>query len=520
MKEETKAIENKTELTKEEVYDVLKFARSASTSPLYNNYFSPDLVNSAMKDINTNPLVADQDKIDAALKSPKTSEEELIGYNQYFALIDMIYKRSLGYMGNMLTYDLEYIPTNVTKDKLKKPEYQKDVDVLNDFLNKFDHKKEFAFATRQMLSQEAFFSVLRDDGDIYTLQELPRKYCKLTGRWDYGFLFDFDLYWFTQPSVDINMYPNSFKTMYTDWMGNGNKYNPSNPVGKRNSSFTYWVQTDPEENFWAWKFNPDITTLIPYFAPLLPDAALRPLIRNLQKNVYILQAQRLIIGLIPMLKENKSGNVKDMLAVSPEVMGKFLGLLKQGLDDAIKVGGAPFEDVKSIDFDSTDKDILNTYSKTYASTSVSGGRLIYSGDKQTSKETEMSVMIDEYIVKYLYPYFEKFLEYHINKRTKKYKFKIKLDGTQFDRDKRLDRAMSLADKGIVLPQKIAGAMGMSLYDLEMELEMANATGFVDKLIPMMNIYTQSGDTATNPKGRPEKGTDDLSDSGMTSKETR
>ena len=514
---------NHEELTEKQVYNMLEFANGI-TSGVYGNYggyFTPDLLNQAMKDINLNPISATEDEITKALNSPKDSEEQLIGYNQHFELIDMIYKRALMYLGNMLSYDLTYTPKGVDFGNFDNNQYKKDEKILNDFLERFNHKQEFARATRQMLRQEAYFSVFRDEGEKFTLQELPRKYCKLTGRWDYGWLFDFDLYWFTQPSVDIRMYPDSMKKMFADWSKEKSKYNPSSPVGKRNGGFTYWQQTDPEDGYWAWKFNPDITTLVPHFAPLLSDAVLRPLVRNLQKNIYILQAQKVMVGLIPLLKDSKSGNVKDALAIEPETMGKFLGLLRKGLDDSIKVGGAPFEDIKTLDFDTTDKDILNSYSNTMASSTVGGSRTIYSSDKQTSKESEFAVAVDEYIMLYLYPYFENFLEYQINKRTKKYKFNIKLEGTNFphNRKERLENALKLADKGIVLPQKIASAMGMSSKELELQMEMAQISGFSDKLMGLVNIYNQTKSN-DNSGGRPEKETSELTDNGMASKETR
>ena len=515
---------DKTLLTEKEVYDVLEFQRGITSGVYgnYNNYFSPDMINQAMKDINLNPLDADEDKIESALKSPKTSEEELIGYNQHFELTDMIYKRAMSYMGNMLSYDWTYSPINVDVDRIDNNQYNADVRELNNFMERFNHKKEFSRATRQMLRQEAYYTVLRDEGERYTLQELPRKYCKLTGRWDYGWLFDFDMGWFMQPSVDIRMYPNSMKEMYNRFYLDNDKYTPSRPVGKRSTGFTCWEQTDPEDGYWAWKFNPDMTTLVPHFAPLLSDTVLRPLIRTLQKNIYVLQAQKVMVGLIPLLKDNKSGNVKDALAIEPETMGKFLGLLRKGLDDSIKVGGAPFEDIKTLDFDSTDKDILDSYSSTMASSATSGGRILYSSDKQTAKETEISVAVDEYIMTYLYPYFEEFLEFQINKRTKKYKFKINLEGTNFkhNRDERLDNALKLADKGIVLPQKIAASIGMSLKEMEMHMTMAKISGFDKKLINLVNIYNQNGATSPtdNPSNRPREDVNDLTDSGLASRE--
>ena len=149
-------------LSEGEVWDVLEFAKNSS--PYYNNYFTPDLVNSAMKDVNMNPLVADQAKIEKALSDPKNSEEQLIGYSQYFELIDMIYKRSLYYMGNMLSFDYTYVPINATVKDLKKDTYKKDEERLHEFFDKFNVKKEFTTVTRQLMRQETFYSIFRDDG--------------------------------------------------------------------------------------------------------------------------------------------------------------------------------------------------------------------------------------------------------------------------------------------------------------------------------------------------------------------
>ena len=51
-----------------------------------------------------------------------------------------------------------------------------------------------------------------------------------------------------------------------------------------------------------------------------------------------------------------------------------------------------------------------------------------------------------------------------------------------------------------------------IEDLKRELEEANATGFTDKLMTMININTMSNDTAANG-GRPAKDDASLTDSG-------
>ena len=51
-------------------------------------------------------------------------------------------------------------------------------------------------------------------------------------------------------------------------------------------------------------------------------------------------------------------------------------------------------------------------------------RLIYTSDKPNILETQLSLDVDVMTLSYMYEYFEEFLEYQINKRTKKFKFKM------------------------------------------------------------------------------------------------
>ena len=89
--------------------------------------------------------------------------------------------------------------------------YKKDEREVFNFLDKFNVVKEFKLVMKQLMRQEAFFGILRDDGDKYTIQELPGSRCKIDGRWDYGLLFAFDFLWFNQAGVDIDLYPDIMK---------------------------------------------------------------------------------------------------------------------------------------------------------------------------------------------------------------------------------------------------------------------------------------------------------------------
>lgn len=501
-------------LTEQEVWSVIEFAKNIS--PYYGNVFTPEMTNNRMQYINMNPSLATTEQLEKALTNPSDNEDNLIHYSQAFELGDMVYKRLLGYIGNLPSFDLTFYPINASPEDLKKPSYKKDYNAVLDYLERFNYKQEFKKVMRQLVRQEVFYSVYRDDGIAYVLQELPQDYCKITQRWDYGLLFDFNMNWFLQTGIDINSYPPVFKEMYTRFLSSNNpNYIPSSPLYARNGIFSYWEQTSPEDNFWMWKFSPDIITKVPYFAPMFPDLSQKPLIRNLQKNIYVLQAQKVMVGLIPLLKDNKSGNAVDNIAIKPETMGKFLGLLRQGLDESIKIGGAPFEDIKSLEFDGGDKNIYEKYNQVTSAMSGTNSRLLFGVEKQSAIESQMSVDVDEFLTTHVYPQFENFLNFFANKVTKKFRFTFKFEGTEFEhnRKNRFEKQMKLTEKGIVLPQKIASSLGMGIKEFEMYMAMGVADGFVDKLTPIINASQMSG-----KNGRPQKDESEMTDSGLASRE--
>ena len=119
----------------------------------------------------------------------------------------------------------------------------------------------------------------------------------------------------------------------------------------------------------------------------------------------------------------------------------------------------------------------------------------------------------------IYPQFEDFLNYYANKETKKFKWRFKFVGAndQFDRLRRQNEAFAYADKGVVLPNKIASSIGLNKIELERQLDEAKATGFTDKLMAMININTMPSVPNTNSNndgGRPQKDDSELTDSGL------
>ena len=518
-------------LTEQEVNNVLNAFDFLSFSSGYRDtyygynpnatgYFTPDLINQQMQNINMNPVETTVDNIINALKNPKTNEEIIREYSMALELQNMYYKRLLHYLSDMPCFNITFDCVNIEKDsEYTSKNFKNDLKVIDDFLNRFDAKEEFKTVLRQILRQGVYYCVFRDDGIKYTLQELPANFCKITGRHAYGVLFDFDMqYFISQAGVDINMFPNVFKRMLRSvYRQNEKDYDPAQKVDKRHSSFIYWRQCNPADGFWAFKTNPELATLLPYFAPLFPEVALVPVVRKLQEDKYFIAASKMLVGILGFNKDTKSGQTANQINITPEVLGKFLGVARQGLSRQIGLTALPVDKVEKVEFDTDQQNLETAQTETIAKQSVAESSVLFHQDKLSVHESKLAAAVDANIVKTMYPMFANFIEYFINRRTKHYKFKFKFHDVDIPDDKEARKAMvkDNASIGIVDFQDVARMCDMNIFQLKRRLHLSKSMGFdkeiSDLLIPNLNFGQQKlgGNTGSssinNGKvGRPSK----------------
>jgi len=112
----------------------------------------------------------------------------------------------------------------------------------------------------------------------------------------------------------------------------------------------------------------------------------------------------------------------------------------------------------------------------------------------------ISKLIDSVFIERLYKQFEDFCTYHVNRLTKRYKFRIVFEGTIHDREDRQKHALELAQNGIITP-KIASAEGMSIKELDTGMLLMKWLGFPDKLTPIKTSYVMPKEDSKG--GRPK-----------------
>ena len=115
-----------------------------------------------------NPMEATLDGIEKALANPKSSEDILMSYSESLENQNMYYKRMLRYLPDMACFNLVFDPINAyTDEDMNSKEMKEDLQILDDFISRFDFKQEFQLVLRQMFRQGVYYGVLRSDGERY-----------------------------------------------------------------------------------------------------------------------------------------------------------------------------------------------------------------------------------------------------------------------------------------------------------------------------------------------------------------
>jgi hypothetical protein len=500
------------EIPEQVIWDVLQFAKTLQSSSVYQNIFTPDLINSQMKSISYNPLQTNQDMLDKALIDPKNNEDNLRSFGEGFEAVSQTYKRLISYLANLPSFDWTYAAEVNDPKEYKTTAYQKDLERVFGFFDHFNPRKEFGSAIKQMIRNETYFFALNQSGNEYVLQEMPWQFCKITGRWDKGLLYSLNEYLFMMPGISIDMFHPFFKDSFSKLFDNTTRiYNPAIELDRRGmSTWVYWQDVPPDVG-WAFKLTPEMATSAPFFSPLYSDLINAPLYRNLQKSKSMASAVRLLYGTIPLLSGSGGAQtkLKDAIALSPDLTARFLTLLKSALSSSVTVGASPLESVSAISFP-TETDIYQESMQTALSASGVNTPLVFSNTlRQNIFESQASLEVDFLIVKKLYQQFNDFMDFQLSKITKKYKFHVYFEGmdTKYDRDERLNSATGLAGLGMVLPQAFAASRGIPPHVFLRQLAEAKAMGFVDNLTPIVPAAQQKDG------GAPQKASGDLSESG-------
>lgn len=553
---------HKKQISKEEVWNVLDYANSLYTQikgfNLSADYYDPLQENQLLVELNNNPQVPSYDSLRNALATYKTNAENLQNYSQFMAMWDGIYKQVLDYKLNLLAFNIDKVCINVSDNsEYSSQEYKDDCKRVKKFFDNFGAKQEFRDVVKNMLLNDTHFVWLRDGygsfddeaielDDIsenkrqsYTLQTMPQKYCKITGQFTAknlkgkAFLWDLNLDYFTNSRVNILNYDPSItqsfnevkqntRTLQSFVVDNQTELNRINsPLQNR------YVRTKVNKGAWVFKYNTSNFNVVPPFAYLMKSVFNDDLIERLQKDKDIISANAIILGEMKTRDKDNVGNNKNAFTIDPKQIGQLMKLARNGINKNIKQIALPLEETRLYQFaDNNSNMVKNTYG-TNAGLGGHNSTVIYSTDNLSQEQAQIASTIDYHsIADNVYPQFENFLNFFVNKKTKKYKFRFKVSGSTlpFLRQKDIDNHTKFMDKGLNIPiERIGSLLGYEMNEFEAMVKEAKYGDMQDNLFLLMNTNTNSQTTTSktstdNQGGRPRMETEDLSDGGATSRE--
>lgn len=511
-----------------DIQDVLDFSAGMMA---VDGWFSPFLSNQLLTNLNNNPRLPNSEQVKKALQDYKNSGADLSGYVDFARSVDMLFKRTLYSYANALSFDLQITCKNAyTEDDYNSEAYKKDRQTVDNFLTNFDYKKEFYNVLLNVMTSETYYTWFRktktgNRGKMkYALQIMPQDYCMLTGYFEKGLLWSFNVLYFMQPGVDIDGFDPSLKQIYRRAIDAQQiDYRPSAPLNQRDGSYALWADVSPLSGAWAWKFSTDTFAQNPFLAPFVANVLRNNEVGDLQYDKDLLSAAGILAGEIRLFDTAKSGTQSNQFAIDPKTLGAFMQKAKTGLKRQFQLAAMPLENIKFFQYEDKNPESYNNNLTTTAGLGTGISRVIYSSDRMSNAEIEAALNEVYQTMKPMYAQFNNFLDFYVNQMTSKYKFKFEFVGSnyRFEQEARFDKLTKLAERGLVLNSSAwASAIGMNPVTFDRMLAESKATGWCIKNGQLMlNANTaKSPSESGNDGGRPREDSSALTDSGEASRE--
>ncbi|MDE6149541.1 MAG: hypothetical protein K2F81_05535 [Ruminococcus sp.] len=483
-----------------------------------NIWFTPQLLNSGLKNLNMHSTIYDINKIRHMILQPHLCEQELRKLSYRFHNEIMSYKNVIDLWSSMLTFDSEPIPCNpdgseLTHQDFNSNAYKRDYKVISRFFQSFNVKDEFLKVLWNMCMYDTYYTSIRNDEDHIWLQELPSSHCIIDAESYLGYLFSFDLSYFTNVGVDISGYSPELIRRYKNAIQGKENNKPQN-YPNRNGSWVNWTPMYPDDA-WVFKFNPQYAGSVPPLLGMLIDYAKLDKFKNLEELKKELEVYKVIVATVPRVNNNKGGSRVDNFAISAKELGEFVASVKNTLHDKVDFKAAPLENFKMFDFSptATERDILETTLKNIQNQSMLTNAVSLTDNVNVASANIYKTFHGAKMSK-LYFQFENFCNYQINKRTKRYKFKVKFVGTIWDKEERIKRSNEDMRNGLILPE-IFSSRGMNITEANNSINMMYSMGIPDMFKPIQMSSTMS--SSDIQAGRPNKSDDELTDSGANTK---
>jgi len=416
---------------------------------------------------NTNLYSPEQ--IETFVQNPENSQNELmtLSYKLYNYIQE--YKQLVNRYANLLNY----YPVVLPKDDVSIDGF---IDTLR-YFEGYNYKTKLPEITKKLLIQDIFFGyeLSRRGTNKKVLKEMPRKYCKITGKDEYGvYLYKFDLTYFDNNTDALNHFPAEFRFRYDQFKD-----------GDRDR----WFEPDPTRQF-AFKFEDGFKYSLPYFSGVFVDLARLQEVKVAQTIASKLENYKLIHFKMPI--NEKSGKMDDYL-INPDDATVYHQMAKNHLPEGAGLVTNPFT-LESVNLKNNSDANSNIIDRHYTSMMSSAGmsRLLTNSNTSGSTGLQGSIEVDESIMFKVLRQYEAFFTRQLNYRRVKSSYNVTfLDSTIHNKHELNTMYKELANTGFNR-FFVSSSAGISQLELIYGRKVEQALDLDELLDPLATAHTMSG----------------------------
>ena len=441
------------------------------------------------------------EQVEQFLLDPSKNEVQLRDMSRYLTVSSPQYWRLVNYLPSMAVLRPIVTPFDIDKVTKNKSKTTKMLKSCMKTIDNMSVQHEFLKVLQVAFREDTFYGYTIETNQSFFIKQLDPKYCRIKGKYDGCFTYEFNFSYFDNYPDELNNYAeidNEFKRKY-DYF-------------KANSSLK-WQELNLEKEVCI-KCQETFDFSCPPYISVFNDLYDVILYKDINKDKFE-RENNTFLGLKMPIREGSNND--DDFSLSADTMKTYFAFIQSCLQNKVNLFMSPM-DFESVSFGNknssqTNNDVIQSaITSFWSSTGVSES--LFSGGK-SANTLELSIKTDESLLFNVYRQIERWLSRKI-KLMSDGMFKVTIPNlTYFNLDSAHDRYIKDAQYGfngsITLVEATNGISQNEAYGLgfiENEILGKHAT-----MIPVSSSHTQNSESES---GRPT--VDTPTESGEASRE--
>lgn len=463
-----------------------------------NSFYNPYYANSLMKDINNSPTKPNNQQLKKWIENPQYFEKELRDVSSYLESSVMQYFRSVAHFASILSFKYQLIPEYAPPEgRGKRKTYDNCKARSNEWLRKFRPVEQFQNVMFHTMLDGGAYYYVREDDNYIELQEMPRDYCKITGRVPaLGYTYAFNLVYFAKYTNELAWYAPEFQFWWEDIIKEYKDY----------LSINVWKPMPPEKSI-IFKFQDYNATMRPPLSGVFKDAVEIQDYKDILKSKIELDTWKIIMMEIPKDKDGKP-------IVDARTAADFNAMVQAQLPMGVKSATTLMKS-EAINFEQaqSQNNIIGMGEQNFwGSVGVAGNQ--FGGETNSGNALKYSNLADYNFVKHMYKQFERFVNFHLKQLKGEYSFRVKFSGCSYFDEEEKKQSLSFAQSGGA-PEFMYAMHGYEPYEVESMLADSFTSDIRKYTVPIQTAATMS----SKDGGAPSKLNSEMTDEGITSRDT-